>query len=119
MSVDAPAGVDSRFLVDGSGRGPEARIPRKWMRADCVVTLSDNAYRVWVALWSFADSQTGRSCYPSIARLCAVTGKSRATLYRATAELEKAGLIRKHKRTRSTTDYVLTDPLKVTPPDAA
>ena len=103
----------SRVLVDGSGRGPEARIPRAWMKARPVSDLSDNGYRVWVALWSFADSQTGRSCYPSVRTLCDVTGKGRSTIYRGTQELEASGLVVKVRNGRTSTDYTLTDPSKV------
>ena len=74
-------------LIDGTGRGPEARIPRAWMEAPRVLALSDAAYRVWVALWSYADGNTGENAFPSVRTLGRVTGKSRRAVFRAIAEL--------------------------------
>lgn len=98
-------------LVDGSGRGPEARIPRSWMRCPRVLSAPDKCFRVWVLLWSYADP-SGASCFPSIDSIAAGTGKSRRGVFRALAKLVELGLLTKDKPAGgwASTRYTLMDP---------
>ena len=111
---DLPAHPDDTgraVLVDGSGRGPEARIPRAWMRSPRVLAAPDKAFRVWCLLWSYANPD-GESCFPSIDAIAAGSGKSRRGVFRALASLVELGLVVKDKPAGgwASTRYTLVDP---------
>lgn len=78
------------ILTNGSGRSPEARIPREWMECERVLALSDAAFRIWVALWSYADGATGQNAFPSVRTLGRVTGRGRRAVFRSIAELSSS-----------------------------
>ena len=81
-------------FVDSTGLGSRAIIYRAWMETDAVKALPDRAFRVWVVLWSFANAD-GSRVFPSIDRLCDVTGLNRRAVFRALEALRKAGLVEK------------------------
>jgi len=53
-----------------------------------------------IVIANYAD-ENGQA-WPSVERLCADTGMSRATVQRSLRKLEKAGLVTCHKRLRGT-----------------
>jgi len=66
-----------------------------------LAAISGIALKVYVALCSFKDWETG-NCWPSIASLCEVTGLCRASVITAVRQLEKFGLVKswKHRKER-------------------
>lgn len=76
-------------IRDGSGYSRwQARIPQTWMAEPRILALSDSAFRVWVALWSYADGG-GTNAFPCYRTLGELTGRSRRSVFRAIAELQR------------------------------
>lgn len=70
------------------------------------VNFSTGSYKaVWLVLVIRANVKG--ECWPSIERISRDASVSKATVYRALAEFERLGLVRKKKRPNVTTVYVL------------
>lgn len=87
---------------------------RDMFESGLVAELGANAFVVWVAIKSHADFETGKA-WPSIRRLCAVTGLADKTVSRCIDTLEAARLLRIDRpgNRRQSTRYVARERLDI------
>lgn len=107
----------SPFSVVSAPREPLAIIPLSIVRA-LSGTCTRSAVLTYCALAAHAD-RDGR-CWPGRARLSDIAGLSERQVSRATAELERKGLLRKESLPGGRVDYHLNPlPPRAAPPDTA
>ncbi len=84
---------------------PHARIPK--VIFERVPELGASGFLVYSVLALHAGA--AGNCWPSIARICALSHLSRATVFRALEKLQHAGLVEASARPGSTTLYLLKE----------
>ena len=89
--------ADEAFQVEDRRSGRFGVIHKGDWDSESFRTLTAAHRCVYVTLCLYAGRYT-KQCYPKVSTLCAVTGFSRATIFRALSALERIGWIERSKR---------------------
>ena len=89
--------TDNEFQVQDKRRGSFGVVNRSDWDCESFRDLTPAHRCVYVTLCMFAGRYT-QECFPKVSTICNVTGFSRATVFRALAELERIGKIARSKR---------------------